>query len=157
MSLPSAPAPLPEPELVWKAIHTYLGHAYAGGAQPLAVQTTLAALRASRVPFFENSVLVPDLHKPPTRYTLRLGNRHYPHMKLSLELAPDDSAWLFRVDAHDKHACPSPKAPEYAAFCQLMTQNQELLGKIEAAWADQGLPTFKTYLRADLARRQGRS
>ena len=66
-------------------------------------------------------------------------------------------AWLFRVDAHDKHACPSPKAPEYAAFCQLMTQNQELLGKIEAAWADQGLPTFKTYLRADLARRQGRS
>jgi hypothetical protein len=155
MSLLSASAPLPDPELVWKAIDTYLGLAYAGGDQPLAVQTALAALDASAVPFYENPALVPDLHKPPTRYSLRLGNRHYPHMKLSLELSPDDSVWLFRVDAHDKHACPSPKAPEYSAFCQLMMENQELVGRIESAWAEQGLATFKTYLRDDLARRQG--
>jgi hypothetical protein len=36
----------------------------------------------------------------------------------------------------------------------MMEQNLELATKIEAALAAQGLPTFKTYLQQDLARRQ---
>ena len=35
-------------------------------------------------------------------------------------------------------------------------ENQELVGRIESAWADAGLATFKTYLRDDLARREAR-
>jgi hypothetical protein len=35
-----------------------------------------------------------------------------------------------------------------------MERNQRVSEKIETAWADQGLPTFKTYLREDLARRK---
>ena len=122
---------------------------------PLTVQSTLAVMRSWAGPFYKNRPLVPDLHNPPTCYTLRLGNRFYPHMKLVLQLSPDDRMWLFRADSHDKHVCPPPQAPEYQAFCKLMQDNQELVSRIETAWADQGLPTFKTYLREDLARRQG--
>jgi hypothetical protein len=35
-----------------------------------------------------------------------------------------------------------------------MEQNQRVSEKIENTWAEQGLPTFKTYLREDLARRK---
>ena len=148
------PAPLPEPDRVWLAINTYLGLAY-DGLPPLGVRSMLALMRSWVGPFYKNRPLVPDPHDPPTRYTLRLGNRYYPHMKLSIELSPDDSMWFFRVDSHDKHACPPPNVPEYQAFCELMANNQELVSKIESAWAEHGLATFKTYLRDDLARRQG--
>ena len=39
------------------------------------------------------------------------------------------------------------------AFTQLMENNQKVAQAIEQGWADQHLPTFKTYLREDLARR----
>jgi hypothetical protein len=38
-------------------------------------------------------------------------------------------------------------------FTQLMESNQKLAESIEAAWDVSGLPTFKRYLREDLARR----
>jgi hypothetical protein len=34
-----------------------------------------------------------------------------------------------------------------------MGKNQEIATAVDAAWAAEGLPTFKTWLREDLARR----
>jgi hypothetical protein len=39
-------------------------------------------------------------------------------------------------------------------FAELMAKNQAIAQAIESAWADRKLPTFKTFLREDLARRQ---
>ena len=42
-------------------------------------------------------------------------------------------------------------------FCQLMEANRKSADAIEHAWTDAGLPTFKEYLRQDLARRLSKS
>lgn len=144
MSLPSADA-------TWQAIHSYLQAAYPG-PPPRAVQARLDALRATS----EDSLYASALFERGAgeRLFLRLGNHFYPHMKLCLEAAPLGGGWVFRVDTHDRHACPAPTDPDYSAFCALMERNQEVAQVIEAAWTAQGLPTFKQLLREDLARRQ---
>jgi hypothetical protein len=139
-----------------QAVRTFLRHAYGGGPEdlPLAVRSQLAVLEGWKGPFYNAPVFVQDDHRAPTRYTMRLGNRDYPHMKLRMELSPDGQQFLFRVDAHDRHVCPPPQSPEHAAFRSLMERNQQLVEAIETDWAAEGIPTFKTYLRDDLARRQ---
>ena len=70
-----------------------------------------------------------------------------------IEPTPDRTSYMFRADTHDKHIRPSPSSKEYTLFCELMENNQKLGESIEHAWEEQGLPTFKQYLRKDLARR----
>src|SRR6185436_17954791 len=149
--------PKPQPQAVWEAIEIYLGVAYAGGKPPSAVEQRLQTLRNLACDDFFTSPLFErdaDAKSEPTRYALRLGNRHYPHMKLVIERSPDGRAHLFRADTHDRHIRPKPESREYAAFTELMRQNQSLAEQIEAAWAERGLNTFKSYLRRDLAARQ---
>ena len=93
----------------------------------------------------------------PIRFSLRLGNHFYPHMKLTIERSPDGVHTLFRVDTHDQHVQVKPDAPEAAAVAELTRRNQSLAQQIEAAWEENGLVTFKKYLREDLARRTGAS
>jgi hypothetical protein len=140
-------------ETVWRAIDVYLAHAYSGPV-PTAVRARLEALRALPAQDFYTSPLF-ERDKPDAsaKLSLRLGNRFYPHMKLTIERAPDGSRYLFRADTHDSHCCPAESSREYGVFCQLMSQNQAMAQAIETAWAQQQLPTFKTYLRDDLARR----
>ena len=140
----------PAPEQIRKAIEMFLDIAYEGATPPLVVQSQLATLNAWKGAF----LAAPVFAKLPGRYSMRLGNKYYPHMKLVMEPSPDQKQWLFRADTHDRHCCPPPDAPEYGEFCKLMERNQRVSEKIETAWADQGLPTFKTYLREDLARRK---
>ncbi len=75
-------------------------------------------------------------------------------MKMVIERSPDGAGHLFCADTHDRHVCPVPGSRDYEAFKQLMEMNQIISGKIEAAWSDHQFPTFKTFLREDLARRQ---
>lgn len=143
----------PEPSEVWKAIEIYLRLAY-GGSPPSAIRMRLETLRAMPAEEFYNcTVLERDAAHPPVRYSLRLGNPIYPHMKLTLERRPDQQGFLFKADTHDRHCCPPPDSREYPAFTDLMAKNQKLAQAVEAAWAEAGLPTFKTYLREDLAKR----
>ena len=146
---------------VWKAIDIYLAHAYPGPA-PAAVRSRLDALRDlpaaeffSHVHFERDSTdlstnLSTDM---PSKLSLRLGNKLYPHMKLTIERSPDRQSFLFRADTHDRHCCPAPGSRDHAAFMQLMTANQQIAQTIETAWAEQQVATFKTFLRDDLARR----
>lgn len=144
---PAAPA-------VLQAVDAYLRVAYGGLLPPSAVRDRVATLRAAPAEaIYESPVLEPDDLRPPTRYSLRLGNPFYPHMKLMIERSPDGRAGLFRADTHDRHIRPAPTSREHAAFTQLMLANQKAAEEVEAEWARLGLATFKEYLRQDLARR----
>ena len=143
----------PEPSDVMRAVETYVRLAY-GSELPVAVRSQLAVLGSWKGPFFRSPAIAADKEDPPRRYSIRLGNRNYPHMKLAMELSPDGRAYLFKADTHDGHCLPPPQHPEHAAFMAVMGENQRIATAIEQGWADQGLPTFKTYLRDDLARRQ---
>jgi hypothetical protein len=148
--------PKPEQSAVWKAIDAYLSAAYAGGKPPSAVTQRIETLRSAPAEaFYDSPIFERDDAKPePSRYALRLGNRAYPHMKLVIERSPCGQTHLFRADTHDRHIRPKPDSREYAAFSELMRMNQSVAEQIEAEWANQGLSTFKAYLRRDLAARQ---
>jgi hypothetical protein len=161
MTAPTAtgtPAPLPPPEReqVMQAIDIYLRQAY-GEEAPVTVRSQMAVLRTWGGPFFRAPVFVADDQPQGKRYSMRLGNRHYPHMKLRIEPSPDGSRYLFRADSHDRHVCPPPSSAEHDAFRGLMEKNQVVVDAVEGAWGEAGVPTFKTYLREDLARRRGES
>jgi|SRR5438105_7262544 len=147
---------LPHPKQVWQAIEMYLRCAYGGSMPPAAVQKKLETLHAAgeNGDFFASSVFERDSSPAPRKFSLRLGNRFYPHMKLSIDRRPDDNGFFFRADTHDRHICPASSSKEYGGFCELMEKNQKLAQSIEAAWHERGIPTFKTYLKQDLARRQ---
>jgi hypothetical protein len=149
------PAPTPDPSQVMQAIEIYLRNAY-GDEPPVTVRSQLAVLKSWGGPFFRAPVFVADTQGAGggTRYSMRLGNRHYPHMKLRIEPSPDESRYLFRCDSHDRHVCPPETSPEHRAFKDLMEKNQKVVETVEGAWADEGVPTFKTYLREDLERRR---
>jgi len=148
----------PAPSDVWRAVDVYLQHAYAGAQPPAAVRARLDKLRAAGDEhFFDSDLLERDVKESPTKLSLRLGNRAYPHMKLVIESSPDGAAHFFRADTHDRHCCPAPDSKEYAMFCELMEANRKAADEIEHAWADAGLPTFKEFLRQDLERRRSKS
>jgi hypothetical protein len=144
----------PEHADLLRAIELYLSHAYPGPA-PSGVRSRLEALRAvSPELLYRDKWFEAAPADSPTKLSLRLGNRFYPHMKLVIERAPDGSGALFRADTHDRHIQPAAGLPEAAAFAQLMRENQSIAQQIESAWDENGLPTFKRFLREDLARRR---
>ena len=147
-------ADLPHPRQVWTAIDAYMRCAYGEAKAPAAVEKRLETLRAAgeNGAFFASDVFERDSNLK--KYSLRLGNRFYPHMKLSIDERPDQEGFLFRADTHDRHICPTAASKEYGAFRELMEKNQQVAQKIEEQWQDGGLPTFKSYLKQDLERRR---
>ena len=159
----------PAPAALWQAIGTYLRFAYDGDLAnglpantPSPVRAKLQVLRATAdAEVFESNVFEKD-HAPgtahngqrPKRYCLRLGNRSYPHMKLVVDRAPDGKGYLLRADTHDNHVRPRPGSRDERPFLELMEKNRVCAEAIETAWEQQGLPTFKQFLRDDLARRK---
>ena len=146
--------PRPSAPVVYAAIDAYLRTIYGAAGPPSAVRDRVATLRAAPPEdLFDSPVFEPDPAQPPARFALRLGNKFYPHMKLVIERSPDGRSHLFRADTHDRHVRPPPGSREHAQFCQLMELNQKAAEAVEAEWARLGVPTFKEYLRQDLARR----
>ena len=154
--------PRPDVAQVWEAIETYLAIAYAG-APPVAVRRRLDLMRAAgHDPLVTCSAVerdpagaAPDAAAgaAPQRYSLRLGNRIYPHMKLVVDCRQSSAGCIFRADTHDAHCRPPAGSREAAMYQQLVDANRELATAIERAWEAKGIPTFKTFLKQDLARR----
>jgi len=142
----------PEPAQFHKAVDLYLAHAYPT-APPVTVRSLLNLLKTWAGDFYASPAFARTGERDCPRMTVRLGNVAYPHMKLALEPSPDGQSYLFKADSHDKHLCPAQNDPDYAAFMQLREKNQQIVDKIEHAWGEAGVPTFKTFLQADLARR----
>jgi hypothetical protein len=160
----------PEPALVWRAVTAYLTVAYGSpcsgsatpgpheipASTPSAVKARLESLRhAPAGEFYASPVFERDTcNASPSKFSLRLGNRHYPHMKLVIERSPHGGGYLLRADTHDAHVRTAPGSRDHAVFCQLMELNRNVADAIEATWEQQGIPTFKSFLREDLARRK---
>ncbi len=147
--------PLPLTSELRRAIDIYLSLAYPDGRIPLATQARQAPL--ATVP--EQAPVQPDWFETAAKegrtiYRLRLGQRDYPHMKLSLEPAPDSSGYLYFADTHDGHLHVRENSPEAPALAALRESNARLVERIETAWEQAGLPTFRAYLRAALSRRR---
>src|SRR5437763_850900 len=93
----------PTTSAAWKAIEAYLELAY-DGPPPQTVRSRLDSLRnAPADDLFGSSTFEKQSDAEVVRYSLRLGNRWYPHMKLVIERSPDGQGHLFRADTHDRH------------------------------------------------------
>ncbi|WP_428939290.1 hypothetical protein [Fontivita pretiosa] len=151
---------LPEPDQVLRAIDVYLDRAYgnAPGTPPArpsaAVRSMVEQLRTWQGDLLTAPAFVRSGDAESPRFSLRLGNRFYPHMKLVVEPSPNGQGYLFRADTHDRHISLPPDHPEYEAIAKMRRENQQVAEAIEAGWQEAGIPTFKSFLREDLSRRQ---
>ncbi|MDE0903686.1 MAG: response regulator [Planctomycetota bacterium] len=75
------------------------------------------------------------------RYTLRLGNWRYPFMKFVMQEYLVEDEFFFSVDTHDDLRV-DPSMPDYGAWCELRELNRVMKERIEAAWFEEGLPTY---------------
>ena len=144
----------PDPGTVWKAINVFLRFAYES-TPPAQVEARLERLRGCPAEqIFDSEVFERDAPDDPQRYSLRLGNRHYPHMKLVIERLSTRGRWFFRADTHDQHVALGSSHPEYEEFQRLMSRNQGIAEAIESAWQAVGVDTFRWFLQRDLEARR---
>lgn len=141
-----------------RAVDLYLARAYPDAGLPSAVQ--------GRLDWPESVKLADLIGGPPFEranrpaegvapiYALRLGNAHYPHMKLQIQNWPNDEGYLLSVNTHDQVLSMGPDARGAEGFRALQTENQRLKEAIEQDWEAAGLPTFLGYLREYIAQQQ---
>lgn len=145
--------------ILQQAIDLYLATVYPAGGVPPAVGERLGAIRAlgpsENVP---ESMMERAVGVSMEGYAVRLGQPQYPHMKIVVEPAPascvECPTVLLRVDAHDRHLHAAPGSPDEVWLSAVRASNKQLTDRVEAAWSQAGLPTFKDYLRSQLAARK---
>ncbi len=130
-------------EMVEKAVEIYLRHAYGEGQGR---RRSREGEREGKDPFecFINETPVrepEEIHEPLHRYTMRLGNRSYPFMKLVLEEHIVRGEYFFSVDTHD-HLDVRPDFPDYEDWMKLKRFNLSLKQEIEKDFQRNGLPTL---------------
>lgn len=150
-SNPSAEVPEVDLGVLRRAVKIYLDQAYAGTEPPDPVRRRLdwpAGRSAGEIlpaaPFELANRPEPGI---PPIYALRLGNAHYPHMKIQIQPWPNDCGYLLSVNTHDQVLSLDPTSRDAAAFRALQSENQRLKESIEKAWDESGIPTFLRYLR----------
>ncbi len=127
-------------ELVSKAIAIYQDHAYGTGRPRRPVECPTHGGADALLAMFqkEQSETIPGY--PCHRYSLRLGNRNYPFMKLLLQEHLIPGEFYFAVDSHDQMEI-KPEYPDYEQFMAVRRFNRELKRKIEGAFAGAGIAT----------------
>jgi hypothetical protein len=147
---PDKPVLLPSADQLRQAMSLYLSGAYSGDPPAAAVRMLPPD------PFDPREWLMSDaVERDPAdaplqgirSFKLRLGNSHYPHMKLCLSRPPKDPVFLFSVDCHDAFLHAPSESPDHAALEDLKRRNGAMAGAITAAWDAAGLPTDRNYLR----------
>lgn len=134
----------PVPRDVWRAIAVYTRAAYCG-EPPSAVRDRLQTLRAvSDEDFYTCAVVEADGDARPWRYHIRLGNQHYPHMRLAIEPSEAPPGYAFAVDTHDGHFPPPASAREHKELARLREANRRTAERIERAFIAAGLPTVRS-------------
>lgn len=77
---------------------------------------------------------------PCVRYSLRLGNRNYPFMKLVLQEHLVPGEFFFAVDTHDQMEI-KPDFPDYESWMAVRRFNRDLKQRIENTFEQHGLDT----------------
>jgi len=139
--------------MVQRAVGIYLDLAYGGSGGPRRTPNLSLPQDASSdrvLELFQREV-VADGDQRRVRYTMRLGNRNYPFMKLVLQEHLVDGEFIFAVDTHDEMEI-RPDFPDYEAWMAVRRFNRKLKAEIESQIASEGLPTAAA-LKDVLARR----
>lgn len=139
-------------EMLRRAVGIFIEHAYGPAApeeldkfvlpEDLAADEWLMSDVTERTP--------PDATVEHVRsFAMRIGNRHYPNMKLRLSRPPQQRVYLFSVDCHDAFLQAPVGSPDHEELEELKRRNAELASAIGAAWeqARPPLPTEHSYLR----------
>ena len=130
------------PAVVQKAIAIYQDFAYgtagrqARGAPEVPDPGTVESL----LTMFHKEVVETVPGYPCHRYSLRLGNRNYPFMKLLLQEHLVVGEFFFAVDSHDQMEIDTDY-PDYEGWMALRRFNRELKRQIEAGFEAAGLDT----------------
>lgn len=138
-------------EVLTKAVETYLELAYRGGTKPRwtpDLDMEPDAKPAQLLELFQSDQGQCD--RP--RYTMRLGNRNYPFMKLVLQEHIVEDSYQFLVDTHDEMEI-KPDFPDYEAWMAVRRFNQDLKREIEREFESVGVPTSAALLEQVQERR----
>ena len=127
-------------EVVQRAIAIYQRHAYGASRTARTLPVPPAAAGESALAGFVCERVEPVPGHACCRYSLRLGNRNYPFMKLQVQEHLVPGEFYFAVDTHDQMAI-QPHFPDHAQWVALQRFNRELKQRIEAEFAAAGLDT----------------
>ncbi|HHI78653.1 MAG TPA: response regulator [Planctomycetes bacterium] len=127
-------------ELVEKAIRAYLEIAY-GTKESKGIGIQVSEQNPFGVFVDETPAPREAGEKVLHRYSLRLGNRDYPFMKLLLQEHMARGAYYFGVDTHD-HLEIRPDFPDFEDWMRVKRSNFQLKEEIEEAFHRQGIPTL---------------
>ena len=119
------------------ATQTYLGFAYTDQI-PENIEDKAKALQ--RLETWAALCAWDGLEHKGHRFTIRLGNDRYPHMKLVF--VQDSGMLLFYVDAHDAHFTLPERALGYEDWRETREANLAIKLAVEEAWAKLDLPIF---------------
>lgn len=126
-------------EVLNRAVSVYWGMAYGdSGAMPNFADRKVEGTDQVLALFKKKVVETSGQHC--TCYTIRLGNRNYPFMKLLLQEHLIAGEYYFAVDTHDEMEI-KPDYPDYQAWMKVLRFNQDLKRDIEAGFASVGLDT----------------
>lgn len=142
------------PETVRQAIALYQEIAYGTASRPRRPAEAAAMDGADLegvLAAFTKETFEPVPGRPCVRYSLRLGNRNYPFMKLVLQEHLLAGEFFFAVDTHDQMEI-KPDLPDYEAWMAVRRFNRDLKTRIEQAFDDRGLDTASCLRRAAGAR-----
>jgi CheY-like chemotaxis protein len=103
---------------------------------------------------FQKECIEPEAGHPCVRYSLRLGNRNYPFMKLVLQEHIVPGEFFFAVDSHDQMEI-KPDFPDYESWMAVRRFNRDLKQQIETAFDRHGLDTAACLRRSVEARCAG--
>ena len=128
-------------EMVQKAIAVYQDLAYGTGGRPRRpVEPPTGGGVESLLAMFQKEQVESIPGYPCHRYSLRLGNRNYPFMKLMLQEHLVAGEFFFAVDTHDQMEI-KPDYPDYEQWTAVRRFNRELKRQIEQGFATAGLDT----------------
>lgn len=132
--------------MVSRAIDAYLELAY-GAASKGRDRPDLALAPKTRgeevLALFQRESVDRESGAALCRFTMRLGNRNYPFMKLLMQEHILPGEFYFAVDTHD-HLDIKPDFPDYDAWQAVRRFNLEMKRKIEARFLELDLPTAAT-------------
>ncbi len=142
-------------DLLQKAIEIYQDLAYGssqgGSARKRRIVPPAQGGLESLLGMFHKEQVESIPGHPCCRYSLRLGNRNYPFMKLLLQEHLLPGEYFFAVDTHDQMEI-KPDYPDYEQWMAVRRFNLELKKRIEQQFEVAGLDTC-TCVRRLLAER----
>jgi two-component system, OmpR family, phosphate regulon response regulator PhoB len=128
------------PELLQRAIAIYQELAYGPGRGRRLIECPPESGCDALLALFQQEATETICGAPCHRYTLRLGNRNYPFMKLLLQEHLVPGEFFFGVDTHDQMEI-KPDYPDYEQWMAVRKFNRELKRQIECAFAAGGVDT----------------